>query len=306
MRILVTGGSGFIGGTIAQRLAQDKNHEVVATGRSNCPDHMRSQNIDYIKLNLIDQLPELPFDVCIHCAGLADDKSSYEELIANNVTATENLLKHLTHCKVFILISSASVYNFKKHPIAKEEDASLDNELSDYGRSKLLAENRVKKSSIESIYIARPRAVYGINDRILLPRIQNSFKNGKMTIPGDLRVKSSLTNVENILEFVQSTLLERKKGVSIYNIADSQQYVLRDVFTKVGLMENSQVRFKQLPIGLVRTIVSVCNTLRIPISFSQQSIDYITTDSTLDISKVRENLNVKLEYDLDRYIKNRD
>ena len=306
MNILVTGGSGFIGGTIARRLGRDENYGIVATGRSNCPANLGNHNIDYVKLNLEDPLPELDYDVCIHCAGLADDRSSNESLIASNITATENLLKHLKDCKIFIFISSASVYDFKKYPLAKEENADLQEDLSAYGRSKLLAEKVVQNSAIESIYIIRPRAVYGKFDRILLPRIQNRFKNGKITVPGDLQVKSSLTNVENIIDVVQHMLVEKKKGTSIYNVADNEQYTLRDVFTKIGSLKNRKVRIKQLPVSAVRALVRVCNYLKIPISFSQQSIDYITIESSLDTSKVRENFNVHLSHNFDGFIKFKD
>lgn len=302
MKVLVTGGSGFIGGTIARSLNLDKSYSVVATGRSECPDHISAHNIDYLSLNLNDPLPELDYDVCIHAAGLADDKSSDEEFITNNVRATENVLSQLTHCKLFIYISSSSVYDFKKYPLAKEEDASLEERLSAYGRSKLLAEKIVQNAAIESKYIIRPRAVYGSYDRILLPRIQNAFKKGKITVPGDLRVRTSLTNIENIIDVVHRILKEEKKGVSIYNVSDSQQYILRDVFSKIGSKESREVQFKQLPVGLVRSLVRVCDFLSIPISFSQQSIDYITLDSTIDTSKVSTDLKTDLEHSFDQFI----
>ena len=103
MKILVTGGSGFIGGTIARYLAEFENNTIVATGRSNCPSNISAHNIEYLKLSLNEPLPELEFDVCIHSAGLADDKSSNTELYVNNVLATENLIQHLKNCKLFIL-----------------------------------------------------------------------------------------------------------------------------------------------------------------------------------------------------------
>ena len=165
-----------------------------------------------------------------------------------------------------------------------------------------MAENAVQNAEIPSIYIIRPRAVYGEHDRILLPRIENSFKNGKMTIPGNLEVKSSLTNIQNILEVIHCALLEKKKAVSIYNVADSKLYILRDVFTKVGLLNNKKVKFKQVPVWLTRSLVIFCTHLKIPISFSQQSIEYITHESTLDTSKVKENLKVKLDCDFDEFV----
>lgn len=306
MKILVTGASGFIGGSIARRLAKEERFSVVASGRTFTPENLNEENISYLQMDLNGPIPELDFDICIHAAGLADDNSTVDQLTLNNVNATQNLLNHLKGCKVFIFISSSSVYNFKKYPLAKEVDAELEEELSAYGRSKLLAEKEVETSSIDSIYILRPRAVYGEHDRILLPRVENRFKNGKISIPGNLKVKSSLTNIENILEVVETAIRESKKGVSVYNVADDQEYILRDIFEKIGLQKYPEVKFKSIPVGLVRTIVGVCKFFGIPLKLSQQSIDYITIDSRIDISEVKEKLNVSLGNNFDHFIRSKD
>lgn len=306
MKILVTGASGFIGGSIARRLAKEEHFSVVASGRTFTPENLKEENISYLQMDLNGPIPELDFDICIHAAGLADDNSTVDQLTLNNVTATQNLLNHLKGCKVFIFISSSSVYNFKKYPLAKEVDAKLEEELSAYGRSKLLAEKAVEASSIESIYILRPRAVYGQYDRTLLPRVEKRFRKGKIAVPGDLMVKSSLTNIENIIGVVKAVIDEGKKGVSVYNVADDQNYMLRTVFEKIGLRKYPEVKIKRLPIGLIRSIVGFLKFLRIPVSLSQQSIDYLTIDSRIDISNVKKNLNVSLEHNFDHFIRSKD
>lgn len=303
MRILVTGASGFIGGTLAHHLSLNRSLEVIASGRSKCPASLQQDRITYLQSDLTSELPEIIVDVCIHCAGLADDKSSKAALQLQNVQATENLIKSLSGCKKFIFISSSSVYNFKLFPIASEQNANLANELSDYGRSKLLAENSVINSAIESIYIFRPRAVYGEGDRVLLPRILDRLKNGRFIVPGSLNVRTSLTNIQHILDACDSAIISENKGVSIFNVADTHEYNLREVFTKIGKLKSPRISFINLPVGIVRMAVKMCERLRIPISVSSQSIDYLTIDSQLETKKIKEILSLELTKDLDDFFK---
>ncbi len=304
MKILVTGGSGFIGGTISRKLSENEKFKVFATGRKARPKNL-NDTIEYFQMDLNNSFSDLEFDICIHCAGLADDKSTNKDLILQNVIATENLIRRLKGCDLFIFVSSASVYDFKKNPLAKEENASLNNALSTYGRSKLLAEKVVQESSFTSSYILRPRAVYGDFDQTLFPKIAKGFKNGKFTVPGNLRVKSSLTNVNNLAEVVQLIVNNSKKGVHVYNVCDRINYELREVFTEIGQLKSKNIQFVELPIRLVRSIVFLCQLLKIPISFSQQSIDYISQPSTLDNSRVLKELNVDLAHNFSDFIQSK-
>lgn len=301
MRILVTGASGFIGGTIARQLS--KTFDVVGTGRSSCPSDFPSLGIEYLQLDLLQDLPQLDHEACIHCAGLADDQSTMEELMAHNVSATVNLIQGLSQCSIFIFISSSSVYDFKQYPEAKEEHATLSAHLSDYGRSKLLAEQAVLKAPFKSTCILRPRAVYGAGDRTLFPRIANRFKNGRISVPGDLRVLSSLTHVDNLVEVIQCALDKPMKGASIYNVADIQAYELRDVFRQIGLLKHPKVQIRSVPTHLVRWLVRVCKWLKIRIPLSSQSIDYITQTSTLNTTKLCESMEVEMKHGLEDYMR---
>src|SRR5687767_10631493 len=111
MKILVTGASGFIGGYVAMELAKIPGNQIIATGRSATNRFKDFRTIEYQKLDLTGNLPELPCDVCVHSAGLADDKSTHQQLEQANVLATSNLIRALKNCKCIVYISSASVYD---------------------------------------------------------------------------------------------------------------------------------------------------------------------------------------------------
>lgn len=304
MKILVTGASGFIGGAITHHLSNNPNFQVVASGRSTMPENLSIDRISYLQMDLTGELPALNFDVCIHCAGLADDKSSKENLHLNNAEATQNLLKNLKGCKKIIFISSSSVYNFELFPFASEEYTHLSHPLSEYGKSKLIAEEYIINSGIESIYILRPRAVYGKGDRVLLPRILGSIKWNRFIVPGDLQVKTSLTNIQQLIEACDSAVGLKETGLFIFNVADDKEYNLKDVFIKIGKLKSDSIKITSVPVGLVRRILKICKALNIPVSFSEQTVDYLTKDSNLNVSKVKEILGLELNDGLDDFLKN--
>jgi nucleoside-diphosphate-sugar epimerase len=135
MKILVTGASGFIGGNLVEMLAADEQNDILATGRSLTNKFDPYPNVTYFQQDLSVAVPDQNCDVCIHCAGLADDRSSIEQFITHNVKATENLLHAVRHCKVLIFISSASVYDFADGKVKFEEDAHMSTTFLYMGRA---------------------------------------------------------------------------------------------------------------------------------------------------------------------------
>jgi nucleoside-diphosphate-sugar epimerase len=155
-KILVTGGAGFIGSHIVDKL-MEKGFEVTVfdnldTGHiENIEPHQGKENFHFIKgdirnFNLVKKTMK-DVDAVFHEAALASVTLSVQNPILSNdinVTGTLNLLKASSDLGVkrFIYASSAAVYGDTKTP-EKREDMST-NPKSPYGISKLAAENYVK------------------------------------------------------------------------------------------------------------------------------------------------------------------
>src|SRR5690606_15645227 len=107
-------------------------------------------------------------DVCIHTAALPSDTDTYKSLIISNVEGTLNVVDAARKCRSFVYISSSSVYEFGQWPVS-EDEASLQSSLSDYGETKLLAEEIVDLDIPEhqKRLILRPRAIYGKGEQLL-------------------------------------------------------------------------------------------------------------------------------------------
>ena len=157
MKIGITGASGFIGAAMVYHFSKNRLNKIVAFGRSPCDKFKQLDNVQYVQIDLTEICSDLDIDYCIHCSGLADDRSTAEEYYLNNVYATQLLMKHIPLCKTFIYISSSSVYGFNDSQPKMERDAILHENLSAYGRSNLLAKDAVLNANVASTYILRPR-----------------------------------------------------------------------------------------------------------------------------------------------------
>jgi nucleoside-diphosphate-sugar epimerase len=155
-KILVTGGAGFIGSHIVDRLIEDDFDVTVIddlhTGSlANTSYHRGKKNFHFAEgdirdINLVTKTLK-DIDVVFHEAALASVTLSVKDPITTNqinVEGTLNLLKASCDLNVkhFIFASSAAVYGTTKSPQKKEDDSL--NPTSPYGVSKLAAENYVR------------------------------------------------------------------------------------------------------------------------------------------------------------------
>jgi UDP-glucose 4-epimerase len=155
-KILVTGGAGFIGSHIVDRLMEG-NFDVTViddlrTGSlANINHHRKKKNFHFAEgdvrdINLVRKTLK-DVDVVFHEAALANVALSVKDPITTNqvnVEGTLNLLKASTDLNVkrFIFASSAAVYGATSSPQKRENDRL--NPTSPYGVSKLASENYVR------------------------------------------------------------------------------------------------------------------------------------------------------------------
>jgi len=296
MKIIITGATGSLGAALT-RYYSNQGHQVIACGRTNSPPENLLKYASYLNIDINNSFEFPEADVCIHTAALSDDKAKYSDLYTPNVIGTLNTLNAAKKVKKFIHISSSSVY--LPHPTALTEDmAGKQNNklLSPYGKSKLEAEKvLIKNVKHESCFILRPRAFYGVGDRVILPRILKLVKNDVFSRPGEMKINVTLTHYNNIAKAIDLCIESNKKGVNIYNVGDDHPYVFVDVIRKI-IKSVYQKPIQEKVIGLwVLKLMSIFKiggiTPLLVRSFSQ--------DMTLDISKIKRELNYTAVADLD-------
>lgn len=303
MKIIVTGASGFIGGEITLALARTPFYEIVALGRRDCNRFSKLDNVTYIKQDLNEINTNWTADVCIHCAGYADTHGHYVQFYENNVSATKCLIKNI-QCNKIIYISSSSVYDFRDNQVKSENDANIHSALSHYGKTKLLAEKVVLASKINSKIVLRPRAVYGLNDTQLMPRINKLFLSRFLIVPGRLSSRTSLTHIDLLVQVVLRSIHQKIKGSQIFNVADDEVYRLEKILESIGIANRGKKHIKLVIPQLVLILwIKLVRLLKIRSAINSQSLSYLWDDSILDISKMRKAYQVDFyKYSFDSFI----
>ena len=162
MKILVTGGAGFIGSHIVEYLVQRGNNVIVLDNLSNgkmqnmskVSDDINFVNGDVRDYNLVEQLVK-DVDGVFHEAALVSVPESFKmqnEYFDVNVNGTENILKLAKEYGFKIVYaSSSSVYgNPKSVPIKEDDDR---NPLNPYAKTKLEDELLAKKYSEMGVHV---------------------------------------------------------------------------------------------------------------------------------------------------------
>ncbi len=295
MKIVITGADEFVGASFC-RYFEALDHEIIALGEKQNPHPIIEGYAGYIKVNILEPIQVFDADICIHAAGLISVTDNYKSLILSNVEGTLNVVEAAKNCKYIIHISSSSVYEFTNTP-AKESDASIDANLSNYGETKLLAEEIINFEIPvnQKRLILRPRAIYGNDNQIAISGFLNFVYKAIFFCPIKKRVITSLTHVDNIADAIK-LFLEQVDApeLQIFNITDDRPYYLRKLMINI-LSEVTQKRLKviQLPVVSFK-LLSILNTkLNQFKKLNPLIVNSLQINSILDISKIKQELNYK-------------
>ncbi len=301
MRIIITGINGFIGSETAHRLVE-KGHSIVGIGRQKQARSFVPKEVEYQCYDLQNPLPNFEADAVIHCVGSADDQASFDTLFLRNVVTTNQLIKASSNIPKFIFISTSSVYNFGEEKMSEEHTlANIYNNLSSYGKSKLLAEKSLLTSrENKCTIILRPRIVYGKGDRLILPRLLRLIRFNRLLVPAHLTENISLTNIQNLIKAIELSLFQNSDKSGIYNICDSDNYSLQTVLPKlVQAAYCKPLNVLKIPARLWNTLISLNSIFHFTKNISVFGSKQITSTGLMDASKAKEELGYEAEFSMD-------
>jgi len=237
MKIFITGGGGFIGGHLAKFLLESKFEITIFDDLSNCTKEMIESigNVNFVKGDIRDyellKQSMKNYELVIHLAAKTSvsDSKEYQEIVMDvNVNGSLNVLKSCKNCNIskFIAISSAAVYG-EGIETKQNNEGTLTNPISVYGKSKLEMENEVKEfsrtSNIDSI-IFRLFNVYGEDQSdvyagVIKKFVNSARQNKPVLIYGKGDQTRDFIHVNDVIEYIDRAIknIEGKKG-EIYNI----------------------------------------------------------------------------------------
>lgn len=293
MKIAITGANGFVGAALCRHFHK-AGHEIVAIGNRDKPNPNLLRIANYIQADICNVLPKIEADACIHTAALNSDADTYKDLILGNVEGTLNVVEASKNCRFLIHISSSSVYQFNHVPV-KEDDATIQSELSNYGETRLLAEDIIELNIPEhqKRLILRPRALYGIGDRILLPRLLSLVKGKFLLCPFKTDIQGSLTHIDNVGYAIDLYLAQKNHSkLQIYNISDEKPYLLREVALEcLSALEKRKLIPLSIPGPLMNVLLLINSKTNLVKGISRPVLSSLTRNAVLDISRIKQELN---------------
>lgn len=224
-KILITGGTGFIGASIATELQKrGYNISLIARTEKNVPKNILFYKADVIKENEVKEAIRLSQpDIIIHTAGRMN--GSWDELYETNVIGTENILNNFSGRIIFL--SSSSVYENNPVPF-HEEMVVLPG--SAYGKTKRMAEELCLER--KQAVAVRASVIYGPGQEgtMFIPRLCQYVqqKQGAFPMtPGDqTRDFVYISDVVNAMVKILETEYD-----GILNIGAGKSYMLNEVLT---------------------------------------------------------------------------
>ncbi|MBA2241927.1 MAG: GDP-mannose 4,6-dehydratase [Chthoniobacterales bacterium] len=271
MRTLVTGGAGFIGSHLVEKLLA-AGHEVAIlddfndfydpeTKRDNLAavaDHVQIHPIDIRNAAAVRELLKRErFDVIAHLAARAGVRPSIRQpqlYYDANVNGTLHLLDaaRQTGIERFIFASSSSVYGISK-TVPFSEDLHLTQTISPYAATKIAAEflcstfshlykMRVVVLRFFTVYGARQRpdlAIHQFTRRIFAGEPIDQF--------GDGSTRRDYTYVDDIVQGTIAALHYKGPLFDIFNLGESQTIELRTLIAAIEAAIGRKAKINQLP-----------------------------------------------------------
>lgn len=276
MKYFITGGAGFIGSTLSEKLLQDGikivsidnfcNFYDPKLKENNIADITENDNYKIYKGDIRDRkileriFNENKFDCVIHLAAMAGVRPSienpclYQEV---NCLGTQNILEEMKkhNIKKLIMASSSSVYgNCKKVPF--KENMIVDFAISPYAATKKA--NEVMTYTYHKLYnmnviMLRFFTVYGPKQRpdLAINKFTTLILNNE-AIPmfGDGTTSRDYTYIDDIVDGIIKSINYVEKNENVYeiiNLGNSNPISIKEMITTIGQVLNIEPTIKQLP-----------------------------------------------------------
>ena len=313
MRLLVTGGTGFIGSHLAER-GRRLGAEVVVLGLTDRPEEkanaelLRRQGVEVVAGSITDA------ELCrqavrgashvFHLAVAMREGARNDEFFESvNLDGTRLLLEASMEEGVrrFVYCSTIGIYGHRAPGITRENSPLAPGNI--YERTKVSAERMVREFGARSLpyTILRPADVYGPRDRRLL-KLFEGVSTGRFPFFGSGEGRRHMIYVDDVVSgFFRACERDGARGES-FILAGPKACTLRDLVGEIQTATGSRrygMRFPLKPmLGIAAAIEDVSRVLGVDPPIYRRRMDFFWSDSEFDTTHARQGLDWAPRVDL--------
>ena len=273
---LITGGAGFIGSSLSEKLVKEGNKVIAIDNfcdfynpkvkESNVKELLKNENFKLYRKDIRDRealkqiFEENKIDVVMHLAAMAGVRPSIENPVLYqdvNCMGTQNILEEMKahNCKNLVMASSSSVYgNCKEIPF--REDMIVDFAISPYAATKKANEvmtHVYHKLFNMNVIMLRFFTVYGPKQRpdLAINKFTRLMLDDK-EIPmfGDGTTSRDYTYIDDIVDGIKKSCEYVMKNDNVYeilNLGNSTPVSLKEMINTIAEVLGKEPKIKELP-----------------------------------------------------------
>ncbi len=291
--VLVTGGAGFFGDILVQRLLADGMTCVSLDVQPEVTEHPRLQSVegDIRNRELLERLfAEHRFSAVFHCAAMLAHAVTDEDLLwSSNVDGTRVLADVAAAAGVpkLVFISSNCLWAKNFHRPVTEDDEPSPVEI--YGRSKWEAERILhdRRGSLDTVILRTPTIV--ASGRLGLLTILFDFirEGRRVWTVGDGSNRYQFVYGPDLAD--ACILATRRPGSGLYNVGSDEVKTLREVYEYVVDRAGTNARVVSIPKAPAVAAMRVAGALKIS-PLGPYHWRMIAEDFTFDTSRIKAEL----------------
>ncbi len=314
MRLLVTGGTGFIGSHLAEE-GRRRGAEVVVLGLTDRPEERA--NVELLRRLGVEIVPGsiTDLELCrraargathvFHLAVAMREGAKQDEFFESvNLDGTRALLEASAGEGVrrFVYCSTIGIYGHRAPGVTREDSPLAPGNV--YERTKVAAERMVREVGAKSglpYVILRPADVYGPRDQRLL-KLFKGVSRGRFPLFGSGAGRRHMVYVDDVVSaFFQACERDQALGAAAI-VAGPRPYTLRELISLVQQATGSPrfgVRLPLAPMLATAAVVEdVSRVLRVDPPIYRRRMDFFWSDSEFDTSRARRLLDWAPRVDL--------
>ncbi len=321
MKLLITGGTGFLGRHLVWRAAKE-GATVIFTGRNAkaaqqvidlSAGTVSWQPLQHGSLEALQLLKTAArsADAIIHCAALSSPWGNKEAFQKANIDSTREVLRagHDNGVRRLLHISTPSLYFGFQDRLDIHENDALPPPVNEYARSKKIAENLVQDNPLAETVILRPRALFGPWDMTLVPRLLRVMQRGSIPLMRGGDISLDLTYIDNAVDAIWLALSQPlPRALAIYNISNGEPQRLKDLLEIMAREFQIPLHTRRVPWKLVKLLAWILemqariNNGTEPL-MTRYSAGVLAFSQTLNIDALRNELGYHPQINIEEGIK---